>query len=820
MGTNLFKLTSGEVETPLEDNAPEFVFITEPYTSNSDRLNINNCDYTLYQFPTSRPTLAALAIRKSVASTLGISSHSTSNLCIVQCRDRSSARKLFLISVYLEPRHDPYNTLTNLEHFILFYSNASFLVCGDFNGWHTLWDSRANNIRGDLIFDLICNNNLIIHNTGNSPTFHTVTHQLPRESIIDLTLTSNCSHIHINNWSVNPGLVVSSDHFAITFNITFNNIILTNNKKLTTFRYNTANVYWDQIIDNFSGEIRASLPPIEAVDSASPQDLDVIIDKLNSTLKRTCDKLLPRSRYTPPRAPFWNDELQTLKKKVLHAHHRLCRFVRRKLPLQDAIAERDRARQEYSAAFCAASTNSFKDFCTKQTKEDVWSVTNRIIKTKPFSQPPSTLRLGDGSYTTSTTDTADALIKNFFPDDTVDDTDAQRTTRTLMTQPLDTPLEPNFTYTEILNGLRHMNPKKAPGIDHFTSDICLQFATKFPDFITSLYNKCLTLNYFPRPWKHAVVKIIPKPGKDNYSQLSSLRPIGLINVLGKLLERLIIDRLTYHLNRCSLNNSRQFGFKQQTSTSAAISTALDLIRSSKANGEHVIAVSLDIKAAFDNAWWPAVFARLRHYNCPSNIYKILLSYIENRTVGIDFSDTSISKPMSRGCVQGSVCGPTMWNLIMDELLDIDLPEGCHIQAYADDVLLISHSLSLPDLQLITNTALEKIYNWGTRARNELSKIVSYNNDSVMQFGSDEGITFMHSPQFAPHIGGQFEAGVKSAKFHIERVLTHIDRHLTYEGIVYALLSNRGHTELTSTVSFIVGPGRFKPTDSRGPTTNF
>ncbi|CAK1544678.1 unnamed protein product [Leptosia nina] len=677
---------------------------------------MTNSDYTLYQFPTSRPTLAALAIRKNTISTLGISSHSTSNLCIVQCRDRVSNRKIFLISVYIEPRHDVYNTLTNLEQFILCNNNASFLICGDFNGWHGLWGSRANNDRGDLIFDLICNNNFIIHNTGNSPTFHTVTHQLPRQSIIDLTLTSNCSHIHINNWSVNSGLIISSDHFPITFKVSFNNIALTKNKKLSTFRYNTTFIRWKDIQDKFADEVGRELPSVEAINSANSHDLDNIINKLTSTLQKTCDKLLPRSRHAPPKAPFWNENLQLLKEKVLHAHHRLCRFVRRKLPLNEVIAERDRARREYSIAFCAASTEHFREFCTRQTKEDVWSVTNRIIKTKPLSQPPSTLRLSDGSYTSSTYDTADALINNFFPDDTNDVTDTQTAIRALMSQSINTPSEPNFTLTEILNGLRQMNNKKAPGIDHLTSDICLQFATSFPEFITALYNKCLTLQHFPRPWKHAVIKIIPKPGKDNYSQLSSFRPIGLINVLGKLLERLIIDRLTFHLNRLQLSNPRQFGFKQQTSTSTAIITALDLIRSKKANGEHVIAVSLDIKAAFDNAWWPAVFARLRHYDCPSNIYYILLSYVQNRTVGIDFSDISATKTMSRGCVQGSVCGPTMWNLIMDELLDIDLPTGCHIQAYADDVLLITHSTSLSDLQTITNNALDLIYNWGSNVK--------------------------------------------------------------------------------------------------------
>lgn len=134
-----------------------------------------------------------------------------------------------------------------------------------------------------------------------------------------------------------------------------------------------------------------------------------------------------------------------------------------------------------------------------QVKENVWSVTNRIIKTKPLAQPPSTLLLEDGSYTTNSTDTAHALLHNFFPSDTQDTIPAQVTTRTLMAQPIHTPPEPPFTNTEVLNGIKHMSHKKAPGIEHLTADICLQFVTHFPDYLTKIYNRYLDIAYFPSP---------------------------------------------------------------------------------------------------------------------------------------------------------------------------------------------------------------------------------------------------------------------------------------------------------------------------------
>ena len=79
---------------------------------------------------------------------------------------------------------------------------------------------------------------------------------------------------------------------------------------------------------------------------------------------------------------------------------------------------------------------------------------------------------------------------------------------------------------------------------------------------------------------------------------------------------------------------------------------------------------------------------------------------------LDYGDATAVKEMSKGCVQGSVCGPTFWNLILDELLETPLPNGCHIKAFADDVLLLVSANSVQDIQAANNDALKVIADWG------------------------------------------------------------------------------------------------------------
>lgn len=694
----------------------DIAFIQEPYT---DRSNIfkNIPGYTIFQYPTNRPARAAIALKENKFSALGITEHSNSDICIVQI-NRKSGPKLFLTSIYVEPRTDNHNIIPKFENFLQNTSNALHVIGGDFNAWHQEWGSRSSTPRGNLIFNLLINYDLKLLNSGDSPTFETITHGKPRTSNIDLSIISSHPKINATHWINDPTTCPSSDHRTLLFGFSLNQVPLSKNKKLSTYRYNTESVNWDHIHETFIEGIEKLLPKGENIESYNREEIDQYIEAMTTAIRTTCDKILPRKRGHQHKAPWWNNDLENLKQKVIQTHHKLSKQVKRKLPIDQILAERDLARKEYHEAIYKASTESFRAFCNSQNKEDVWSITNRIMKTKPITQPPATLKLEDGTHTSSPAETARALLDRFFPDDTPDTSQTQTDIRSGINNPMSTRSEPPFTQDEILNILKNMNHKRAPGHDNLTSDICLRFTLGFPTIITRLLNRCFEIEYFPTDWKIATAKIIPKPNVTNHDEPSSFRPIGLINVFAKLYEKLLISRLTFFLQKNNMTNTKQFGFKPQTSTSHAIHNALGIIYQAKRNKEHVLVASLDIKAAFNNAWWPAIFHRLRTIQCPSNIYNTLISYTENRQVQLNFSDVTYSKKMTRGCVQGSVCGPALWNLILDDLLDSKLPAGCQVQAYADDVLLIARHMDPLQLENITNDALKLISSWGKTVKLE------------------------------------------------------------------------------------------------------
>ena len=93
---------------------------------------------------------------------------------------------------------------------------------------------------------------------------------------------------------------------------------------------------------------------------------------------------------------------------------------------------------------------------------------------------------------------------------------------------------------EVRRTIESFNPKKAPGPDGITSDILKLVFKNIPKTTTSIYNECLKKGYFPTEWKTAKISIIVKVGKENSLDSSKYRPISLLNLGGKVLEKLLI----------------------------------------------------------------------------------------------------------------------------------------------------------------------------------------------------------------------------------------------------------------------------------------
>ncbi|GBP05253.1 Putative 115 kDa protein in type-1 retrotransposable element R1DM [Eumeta japonica] len=198
---------------------------------------------------------------------------------------------------------------------------------------------------------------------------------------------------------------------------------------------------------------------------------------------------------------------------------------------------------------------------------------------------------------------------------------------------------------------------------------------------------CVKEGVFPNVWKSGRLLVIPKGNGKPATDPKAYRPITLLPVLGKILERTLLELVPELRGGISKN---QHGFVPGRSTSTALNDILGVSRGSAA--KYVQLIFLDISGAFDNAWWPMVLTKVKRGGFPPNLYRLLTDYFTDRRVGFIAGTGVVWKRSTMGCPQGSVLGPALWNVLLDDLLRLPFPAGEQV-AYADDVTVLVEASS-------------------------------------------------------------------------------------------------------------------------------
>lgn len=194
---------------------------------------------------------------------------------------------------------------------------------------------------------------------------------------------------------------------------------------------------------------------------------------------------------------------------------------------------------------------------------------------------------------------------------------------------------------------------------------------------------------------------------------TSYRPISLLNGAGKLFERMLLCRLEKY-SECSLS-PRQYGFRQRRSTMDAIAEVVKIAKCANSgptqNRDLCAVVTLDVKNAFNSAPWNLIDDALLGSCVPLHLVNVLRSYMSNRVLMTNRRTDSISIPVSCGVPQGSVLGPTLWNLFYDGVLRLPVPSNVRLIAFADDVAIAATAHNSTLLEDLVNPVFEKVNTW-------------------------------------------------------------------------------------------------------------
>lgn len=533
-----------------------------------------------------------------------------------------------VLSVYLSPNEDVEQTCELLDDLIR--EHRSVIVTGDLNCRLEGYSNRPRRRRDRVVQSLVEEHGLDVLNDQTPTMDHNGV-----LGINDYTMTKQCE---TTGWHVLRDTESLSDHRYIVFRVPGLGA-----EAEPASRLNAATLR--QLMES------TSPPQMELKDADSCNAAaKLLTDYLSGLVDEATELISVR-----PRVCWWNDELEeqhrTIKRLRRRAHRTGC------MRTKELIAE---MRVDLRWAIDRAKKNAWREFVTTSTP---WG--------KPYKAmvvPKRTRQMIPGEI----------LLEQKIGGVPIEDTPAP-----VYDDPL--PVSDGMTVTpaEVIGILKTVKNRSAPGLDQLSYKTLKIFNQLHAQTLAELFSACLRFGIYPEIWKPGKIIWIPKPGKDPCDP-GAYRPITLLSCLGKVYERCIAARLLEHIQNNSTLSHRQFGFLPNTSTEDSVRSLLRDVENARTYFNVAAVVAIDIKGAFDNINWKHLTDELRRYQLPCYLQAVVGNFLKNRKV----TSGSASVCLEKGCPQGSVIGPLIWNLAYNYVLDHFNGGGVSVNCYADDTVFV------------------------------------------------------------------------------------------------------------------------------------
>ncbi|CAB0040819.1 unnamed protein product [Trichogramma brassicae] len=499
---------------------------------------------------------------------------------------------IYFFSVYAPPR------LADVEFSALLtniieeaWDKRLLIVAGDFNAWSTEWGCRVTRQRGTILLGALATLEAALLNTGDTPTFTSALGY----SVIDLTFASDTLAPRITSWAIEtarpprPTTRQSCKWNARTLDTECLSVMMAN----------------DAVPPGpTEGRQRGSWPPspVHATRLWPSQVDDAVV----------------------ARCTGGTSEIADLRRSCLRARR---------------LAQRARGRpNEDASQACYASAKRLLRAAIKSSKRLCWNKlcdeVNEDVWGKPYETVMSRLR-GPRANTPSSSTLVRRIVAALFP--RVPDKPA-------LPPPLQTgAIVPAVTLEELRRACGRIKDHTAPGPDGVpNSAIKIAIATH-PDFL-QVYTACLRTGVFPACWKRQRLVLLPKPGKPP-EEPSSYRPLCMLDTAGKILERIICNRLEATTESPGGLSDHQYGFRNGQWTINAIENVIATAREAiagkrwyRGTKKYCAVVTLDVKNAFNSARWNNINTALRRMRTPEYLLRIVGSYLSARELDYDTDD--------------------------------------------------------------------------------------------------------------------------------------------------------------------------------------
>ena len=343
------------------------------------------------------------------------------------------------------------------------------------------------------------------------------------------------------------------------------------------------------------------------------------------------------------------------------------------------------------------------------------------------------------------------------------------------------------TQLDVNNILRSLDPSKAAGGDGIPTKLLRIAADEITPCVFHLFQLSLSTSTVPTEWKQATVTPIYK-NRGSRQQPGNYRPISLLTVLAKALERLVHKQLYRHLqNFLPLNQS---GFRPKDNTSFQLARIVHQLSQGMDQRKNILTCYYDLSKAFDRVWHQGLIKKLHHLGVRDVALAWIQNYLSDRYQRVRVNNSFSSwAHVPAGVPQGSVLGPLLFIAYTSDLPAAVPSPDTRCAQFADDTALTTFSETLStaehDLQDSVTSTAQWLSDWRLQANTEKTVVMQTTRATLpIPIDIELGGVRLQTVRKHRHLGLVFTSDLRW-NAHIDHVLSKSSRLL---GLLFRLRS--------------------------------
>jgi hypothetical protein len=407
--------------------------------------------------------------------------------------------------------------------------------------------------------------------------------------------------------------------------------------------------------------------------------------------------------------------LNKLKHKTRVKYH-----LAKNVGTEENIDDYKEQEKEYKKAIRRAKRQHFKNRCSEIKNFKDLSRLNKAMQQHQNNKHLGMVNDSSGNLTETVEEMADTLLNTHFPNNSKTPHNIENTNITYA------PQHQWINVDTFKAAASKFKNNKAAGPDGIKPIILKNLPDPIIERICTIFSASIDIGYTPEKLCHSKIILIPKQGKDDYTNPHSFRPISLTSFVFKTLERMVLWRLEDTVFKHKPIHKNQHAFRKGHSTEIPLSKLTNFIEQAFINKEYAVCIFLDIIGAFNNITHKAIIKAMKEAKLPPEIVTWYGNYTQYRSCEIKIGRKTFKRYINDGTSQGGILSPIIFNLAINVLLFIIERAKILGIAFADDTMKgekgrCLHSI-IQKLQVVLNQLTQALDETGMKFSTEKQQL--------------------------------------------------------------------------------------------------